>query len=179
MILRPANLECGNKKHYWILAKQKQKARSISKALCSPNDIQYIWRTEGEGNLRPGCYYDGIRFPKKTTFVPKKTRIPEKTQRVSGVPFFRTPCIYYLSLTPRAVICPENETNAGCDCLCFLRFSICIFGFVTRIIFLRTMIVVLNEGGFEHLWSEFNYLNSGNLRLLATAFLRRVSEEFV
>merc|ERR550534_259017 len=85
-----------------------------------------------EAKFRLSCYYNGIRLEKKRT---KKTLIPKKTHRVSGVPFFRAPSIYYFSLAPRAVICPWRRGFKGSLFLLFLLFSICIFGFVTRTFF--------------------------------------------
>merc|ERR550534_634221 len=87
-----------------------------------------------EAKFRQGCYYNGIRLEKKRT---KKTLIPKKTLRVSGVPFFWAPSIYYFSLAPQAVICPYSCSFCG-----FLFvYSVVLHGFF--------FYVLLSEGGFE------------------------------
>lgn len=146
MILRPAS-GCGNKKDNWLpvtfyfFCKQKQKTRSLSKSLCFFNGIQCIRRIGGWANFRPGCYCDGIRFEKYAD-----------SQKDAVSPFF--PDTLYILLIPSAAggNLSWKKTNARCNCsslLLFLRFSIFIFIFVTRIIFLNTIIIVLGGGGFK------------------------------
>ena len=113
-------------------ASRNKKTRSLSKSLCFFNGVQCIRRIGGWANFRPGCYCDGIRFEKYAD-----------SQKDAVSPFF--PDTLYILLIPSAAggNLSWKKTNARCNCpslLLFLRFSIFIFIFVTRIIFLNTII---------------------------------------
>ena len=60
------------------------------------------------GELEDGQILDQVVIA--TGFDSKNTLIPKKTQ---WVPFFQTPCIYYSSLAPQEVICPEKRPMRG------------------------------------------------------------------